>query len=187
MATATRRIARTTKKGSTGAFDVVRKLKDFLTVKTEVKVLAKRETALKDDLSEFVDENGYTDDRGHIWFDLPEVVEALDENGKTVLYNRIQRQRRVGEQFNADAAETILEKKKIKDACSKSYLQVVDPDKAIAVLKKHGLLDQGFEVITEIDADEVRKAFYQKLITPAEYKRIFTQKITWAFLPSPVK
>lgn len=178
MAPATKRVSRT-KKAAGDALDVCRTLGEFLGIKSQVKTLTKREGDLKVLLSEYVDENGYTDDRGHLWIDLPSPVEGPDG-----FYDRIQRQRRVGEEFSAEAAEAILTKKGLTEQCSKTYLQVTDPDRAIAVLKKHKLLDEGFELFSEIDADEVRKAFYREQITKSELGRIFTQKITWAFLPS---
>lgn len=141
------------------------------------------EEKLKAQLKEIVAEQGEPDDKGHYW--LPGIQFPGWEKGKPVTFNALQRQKSTRVFLEEEEAAKVLEKKGLLELASVSYLQVTDPNKAIEVLRKAGLLDEsnGFEVVTSISEDKIRDLYYDELITEEEYKEIFTTKITWALLP----
>lgn len=150
----------------------------WLEAKTLVKDFTKREKDLNKELSAVVETLGTPDDRGHLWYELPEPIDGC---------NVLQRQRRVTVIMDDEAAIAILEAKGILEACSTSYLRVTDPNQAIAALEAAGLLeDSGFEISTQVNDSDVSKAYFEGKITQAEYEEIFTDKISWALLPGNI-
>ena len=65
---------------------IVEKFREFVHYKSRIEILTKEQNVIKEELNEFVIENGVEDDRGHINFELPEEVDG---------FRRLQRQRKV--------------------------------------------------------------------------------------------
>lgn len=124
------------------------KVRNFISYKTRIESLTKEQNKLKEELTEFVMENGQEDDRGHFRVDLPEEVDG---------YTAIQRQRRVS--------------------------QGLDMDAAILILTKKGLADRCIKPIPTIAEDEVMAALYEGKLTEQDIDTMFPKKITWAFIP----
>lgn len=116
---------------------LIQKFRDFIGYKTRIESLTKEQNKLKEELSEFVIENGQEDDRGHIRVDLPEEVEG---------YTAIQRQRRVSMGLDMDAAILILTKKGLADRCIKSVPTVAE-DEVMAALYEGKLTEQDIDAM----------------------------------------
>lgn len=76
-------------------------------LKKNIDDLTKRQDVIKKRLSDFVDGNGLEDDKGHKWFDMPEV------DG----YVGMQRQRRVAQSVDEAVCQTILGDKELMARC----------------------------------------------------------------------
>lgn len=83
-------------------------VKEFVTVKRQVKTFSARQTELRDQISAVVEDTGYEDDKGHIWLDLDEPIEGVSQ---------LKRERRVSQRLDEEQAEKILKRKKLYDDC----------------------------------------------------------------------
>jgi hypothetical protein len=128
---------------------LVAKFREFISYKRRIDDLTKSQNDLKAELNEYVEENGEEDDKGHLWVTLPEEVDG---------YVGMQRQRRVSQSLDLDAAIVLLTKKGLAQQCIKS--------------------------IPTIDEDEVMACLYDGKLTEAEVDAMYPKKITWAFIPS---
>lgn len=77
-------------------------------------------------------------------------------------YASLKSEKRVTELLNEEVAETILKKKGILEECL-------------------------YQPPPQLDPDEIRKQFYAGNITKRELDRIFTQQVTYAFVPQKAK
>jgi hypothetical protein len=128
---------------------VISKFREFIGYKKQIDQLTKYQNDIKAELNDYVQENGEEDDKGHLWVYLPEDVDG---------YSGMQRQRRVSQSLDMDAAIVILSKKGLAERCIKS--------------------------IPTVDEDEVMSALYNGDLTEADVDEMFPKKITWAFVPS---
>lgn len=128
---------------------LIEKFRNFVSLKSRIDSLSKEQNKIKEELTEYVMENGQEDDRGHIRVDLPEEVDG---------YTAIQRQRRVSQGLDMDAAILILTKKGLAERCIKSIPTVAE--------------------------DEVMAALYEGKLTEQDIDAMFPKKITWAFVPT---
>lgn len=128
---------------------LVTKFRNFISYKTRIDSLTKEQNKLKEELNEYIIEHGQEDDRGHIRVELPEEIDG---------YNSIQRQRRVS--------------------------QGLDMDAAILILTKKGLADRCIKAVPTIAEDEVMAALYEGKLTEKDIDTMFPKKITWAFIPT---
>jgi hypothetical protein len=142
------KVARKPKKDS-----FVSSVRQLLTLRVQREALEERESALKKDVQEFIDANGYEDDKGHIWFDLDE---PLDIAGFGTV-KQLKRERRVSVTVDDTQAEAILQAKGIYDDCTTT--------------------------IVVLDEEEIRKAHFKGLLTDADIDAIFPPKVSWAFRP----
>lgn len=158
----------------------------WLAAKNVVREMTATEKDLNKRISTIVEQDGFTDDRGHIWLELPTPVEGFDTKGKLTRYNALQRQRRVTVTMDEETAMAVCQRAGIEQRCSESYLQVTDPTRAIAALEAAGLLgkETGIEVITTLKEDAVREAYFDNIITEEEFRSIFVDKISYALLPA---
>jgi hypothetical protein len=125
------------------------KVVSYITLKRRIDDMTKESSEIKSDLSDLVDTEGEPDENGHLWLRLPESVDGI---------TALQRQRRVSQSLDEDAAEKLLKEKGLFDRC-----YVMQP-----VLKE----------------DEVMACLYEGLITEEEVDAMFPKKVTWAFLTS---
>ena len=128
---------------------VISKFREFIGYKKQIDQLTKYQNDIKAELNEYVQEHGEEDDKGHLWVTLPEDVDG---------YSGMQRQRRVSQSLDMDAAIVILSKKGLAERCIRS--------------------------IPTVDEDEVMSALYNGELTEADVDEMFPKKITWAFVPN---
>ena len=128
---------------------LVAKVRKFVTLKRQIDDLSKEQSVIKTELSDLVDETGEPDDKGHLWLPLPEEVDG---------YRSLQRQKRISQRLDAEAAENLLKAKGLDTRC---YTQM--------------------PVLQE---DEVMACLYEGLLTEEEIDLMYPKSITWAFVPS---
>jgi len=116
---------------------LIQKFRDFISFKTRIDSLTKEQNALKEELNQYVIENGVEDDRGHINFELPEEVDG---------FRRLQRQRKVSLGLDMDAAILILTKKGLADRCIKSIPTVAE-DEVMAALYEGKLTEEDIDTM----------------------------------------
>jgi len=116
---------------------LIQKFRDFISFKTRIDSLTKEQNVLKEELNQYVIENGVEDDRGHINFELPEEVDG---------FRRLQRQRKVSLGLDMDAAILILTKKGLADRCIKSIPTVAE-DEVMAALYEGKLTEEDIDTM----------------------------------------
>jgi hypothetical protein len=116
---------------------LIQKFRDFISFKTRIDSLTKEQNVLKEELNQYVIENGVEDDRGHINFELPEEVDG---------FRRLQRQRKVSLGLDIDAAILILTKKGLADRCIKSIPTVAE-DEVMAALYEGKLTEEDIDTM----------------------------------------
>ena len=124
------------------------KVKRFIMLKRQIDDLSKEQNVLKSYLSEVVDTEGEPDEKGHLFYPLPEEVDG---------YKSLQRQRRVSQKLDEDAAQRILKEKGLEAKC--------------------------YQMIPVLDESAVMSALYEGLLTEEEVDTMFPKTETWAFLP----
>lgn len=129
--------------------EITRDFKAFIALKREIDNLTKAQNEIKARLNKVVEDYGDPDDKGHVWFNLDTEIDG---------YVAMQRQRRVSQQLDDEAAQRILASKGLSDRC-----YVMQP------------------VLQE---DEVMACLYEGTLTEDEVDEMFPKKITWAFVPS---
>lgn len=122
---------------------------ELVTAKAQQKFLKSRQDAVTKRIKGFVEENGYTDDQGHVWFDLDEPVEGAVA---------LQMQRKVSMPLREEKAAEILKAKGLYEDCTVTIVQV-DQD---AVMAAHFRGD-----LSEDDIDSMfPKSVTYALLTP---------------------
>jgi hypothetical protein len=114
---------------------LIQKVRQFLSVKGRINDLSKEESTLKAELSALVDAEGEPDEKGNLWYPLPQEV-----NGVVSL----QRQRKVSQRLDEEVAQKILQDKKLTERCYK-MVPVLDESEVMACLYE--------ELLTEEDID----------------------------------
>jgi len=110
---------------------VIAKFTQWAVLKHEVTETTKRQNKLRDEISTYLEANGYQDDKGSFIIDLPEPLLA---GGKT--YTAIKRQRKTSQFFKEDEATALLEAKGLL-AEAQTTLTYLDQDK-VYVLNQEG-------------------------------------------------
>lgn len=128
--------------------DLTNKVRQYVMIKNQIDDLAKEQTVLKTFLSKLVDDIGEEDDKGHLWLKLEEDVDG---------YRSLQRQRRVSQRLDEEAASQLLKEKGLDARC--------------------------YEMLPVLNQDSVMACLYEGLLTEAEVDTMFPKAITWAFLP----
>ena len=128
---------------------IILKVREYLTYKKRIDDMTKSQSAIKNELMEVVEEHGVEDDKGHVWFELPEEVDG---------YVSLQRQRRVSQKLDMDAA--------------------------VAILATKGLADRCIKTIPTVDEDEVMACLYEGKLSEKDIDEMFPKTITGAFVPS---
>jgi bacterioferritin (cytochrome b1) len=117
--------------------DLVGQTKEYSTLKKSIEQFEARQKELKASLFEKIEEDGFTDDKGNWWLELPETIDG---------YVSLQKQKRVTRKIDEMIAEDLIEKKGLTDRLYKT-VRVVDEDELMAALYE-GLL-------TEEEVDEM--------------------------------
>lgn len=87
---------------------IVNDFKAFIKLKKQLDDLKKAQDVIKERLMNVTETYGEEDDKGHLWFDLPESIDG---------YKGMQRQKRISNQPNVPAAEDLLGKLGLLDRC----------------------------------------------------------------------
>jgi len=116
---------------------IVEKFRDFVHYKSRIDTLSKEQNLIKEELNQYVIENGVEDDRGHINFELPEEVDG---------FKRLQRQRKVSLGLDMGAAILILTKKGLAERCIKAVPTVAE-DEVMAALYEGKLTEEDIDAM----------------------------------------
>ena len=111
---------------------IVSKVRKYVSLRGRIVDLTKEQSVLKSELSDLVDNEGTADDKGHIWYSLPEEVDG---------YQSLQRQRRVSQRLDEDTARAILKQKGLTDRCYK-LVPVLDEAEVMACLYESLLTEE---------------------------------------------
>lgn len=84
----------------------------------EAKAATARKNELRDRMLEAIEREGYEDDKGHVYLDLPEEIDG---------YSKIQRQRRVSQGLDHEATEELLKAKNLWKDCTR-VVRVIDEE-----------------------------------------------------------
>lgn len=110
---------------------VLGKVRNFVFLKNKIDDATKELTKVKSYLSDLVDTDGEADDKGHLWYPLPEEVDG---------YVSLKRERRVSQSLDLDEAERILKEKGLDSRCFVT-MPVLNEDEVMACLYE-GLLTE---------------------------------------------
>lgn len=110
---------------------IVSKVRKYVSLRSRIEDLTKEQSSLKTELSALVDNEGTPDEKGHLWYSLPEEVDG---------YVSLQRQRRVTQKLDEAEASSILAKKSLTERCYK-MVPVLDESEVMACLYE-GLLTE---------------------------------------------
>ena len=124
---------------------------EFISLRSRIDDMSKQRDSIKTELSELVDTIGEPDEKGNLWLRLPHEVDG---------FASLQRQRKVS--------------------------QSLDEDAATALLKEKGLFERCFVMMPVLKEDEVMACLYEGLITEEEVDKMFPKKVSYAFLTSKV-
>lgn len=98
---------------------VVKKVREFIGIKGRIEDLTKEKAVLQSELSDLVDAEGIPDEKGHLWYELPEDVDGI---------HSLQRQRRVSQRLDEDVADKILKDKGLASRCYVLVPQLVESE-----------------------------------------------------------
>jgi hypothetical protein len=111
---------------------IIAKVRKYVSLRARIEDLTKEQSTLKSELSDLVDNEGTPDEKGHIWYSLPEEVDG---------YQSLQRQRRVTQKLDEDTARAILKQKGLTDRCYK-LVPVLDESEVMACLYEGSLTEE---------------------------------------------
>jgi len=117
---------------------------DYIGIRQQRETFAKREDELKKLLSNMVETQGYTDDKGSEFIDFDAPIEG---------YAGLKRERRVVQSLDEDKALTIIRRAGLEDSCIRMVPQVNED--AVRVALYDGKLSQD-----DIDAMFVQRVNY---------------------------
>lgn len=115
----------------------VQQVAEYNRLKDEISDLQKRQKEIRDALMEQIESEGYIDDKGSVWLDLPQEVDGIAA---------IKRERRSSSSLDESAAEEVLTSLGLQDECFKT-VRVVDEDAVWAALYEERLSDADIECI----------------------------------------
>lgn len=119
------------------------KFLQFLTLQAEEKVLKKRREDIKTDLTEYIEEHGETDDKGHL---LHSLETPLQFDGKS--YSGFMKQRRVSTSFNEEVAEERLRRHGVYDEALSTQVYI-DQDKVYRLQQEGRLPEADLDAMFE--------------------------------------
>lgn len=136
---ATKKIKRPDFEPSDGGANISSLFRQFAVLKKQRDTIQKRENELKKELSGLVEDYGYEDPDGHIFYELPEPVEG---------FGALKRERRVSKKLSEDRAEGILRDKDVYEDCVKTIV-VLDEDAIMQAYYKGVLEDADIDAMFE--------------------------------------
>ena len=155
---------------------VVRTFTQWLGVKRQAAQVGERQSELRGRLLDLVTELGEEDDRGNVVFELPKVVDATDEKGRTHLWRAIKRERHLTPANPLPDAEKAIALLRSKD------LWISEKD--LTALTRIEDRNRFVKVHVEVDVDAVAEAYFRNQISEAEYESILEeQRESWQLRP----
>ena len=112
--------------------DVLSKAQQYAFFKKQVEYFQEQMKSMREDLFTHIEENGETDDKGNIIFELPQEIEG---------FTSITKQRRVTRKIDEDIAFDIIDDKGLRDKLIKT-VEVIDEDALMAALYSDELTEE---------------------------------------------
>lgn len=128
---------------------IIKKFSEWSRLKQIVEDFTKKMNGIRDELAPIIEQEDHKDDKGNFRIDLPEPVDG---------YVALQRQRRVSQKLDIEAAEELLSQRQLKDRC--------------------------YKMVPVLDEDEVMACLYEDLLSPEDVDTMFPKTITYAFVPT---
>lgn len=152
--------------------DVAGLFRQWLSLRRVERLTAERVASLRDQLMEVVEKAGTSDEKGHQIFSLPTIV--VDEDGER--WEGLQRQRVVTRVFDEEGAVALLKRHRL-------WLK---PEQLRALEALRAALPAlSIDVAPNPDA-MLRLAYEGKRITASEFDALFTEKVSYRFVPKKV-
>lgn len=107
-----------------------RLVKEFKKSKEAIEALTKRQSSMRDELVNFLTENGYEDEKGHLRIDLPDA--------------NLKYERRVSRSFNKEAAESWAKDQGIWDLVSE-VVELISEDKLLGYAWLHEEVEEAVQ------------------------------------------
>lgn len=142
---------------SDGGLSVVRLVQQFAMVRREKAAFEKRERELKSRLSEIVEDEGYEDDKGNFFIDLPASIPE---------FSALKREKYVKQTLNEERALAVLAERSTPD---------------------DDLVEFCTKTITVIDEDALMQAYFQEKITDSDIDSIISKEVNYRFVPQKRK
>lgn len=117
--------------------ELLNDVRQFVALKDQISLLAKRESEIKARLSKFVEQQGEVDGKGHLVFDLDDSVSGVAA---------LVRQRKVSKSEDREVAEKLLKDKGLWDTCSKK-VEIINQDAVMAARFKGELTEEDIDLM----------------------------------------
>lgn len=137
MAAATKRVVRreTRSKGGLTKTAIATWFRQWITADHEAKSASARKNEMRDRFMEALQRQGYEDDKGHLYLDLPEEIEG---------FSKVCRQRRVSQGIDHEAAEKLLKSKNLWKDCTQ-VVRTLDESKVAQAVFEGKLTQEEFD------------------------------------------
>jgi len=112
--------------------DVLSQAQQYAFFKKQVEYFQEQMKSLREDLFTHIEENGETDDKGNVIFELPQEIEG---------FTSITKQRRVTRKIDEDIAFDLIDEKGLRDKVIKT-VEVIDEDALMAALYSDELTEE---------------------------------------------
>lgn len=151
--------------------------KQWLQTKDEAVQLGERQATLRDRLLGQIDEQGFDDEKGNRWIELPQPVEFTDHKGKTFLYSLLKKQRSLtpaNPTPDPEKAQALLEE-----------LDLWLSEKQQKLVRDLQIQCPYAVVSLDVDVDAVAGAYFKGIISEEQYEAILRpQRETFSFIPA---
>ena len=145
---------------------LTKKVRHFLSLKGRITDLTAEQNTIKKELSDLVDAEGTPDEKGHLWFSLPEEVDGVIS---------LKRERRVSQSLDEEVAQNILKQKGLTDRCYK-MIPVLDEAEVMACLYE--------DLLTEEEIDSMFPKSVSYAFIPSKSQRVIMNNVVLQLLMS---
>lgn len=108
------------------------KVREYAKVKSTIEIMEGRSKELRESLFDFIETEGFEDDKGNIQLELPGEVEGIV---------RLEKQRRVSRKLDEAVAEPIIEQHGLGDSVYR-MVRVIDEDALMAAMYEGKLTEE---------------------------------------------
>jgi hypothetical protein len=151
--------------------------RQWLTVRDQTELGKERQEVLRQRQLAYIESNGEPDEKGNVWFNLPEPIEFEDRKGKVFKYTTLKRQRALRPAVptpEPDLAIELLKKKKL-------WLTAKQED----IIKNLHIACPYATVYVDVDVDAVALLLFKGVITDDEYEALLPeQEEVFSFVPA---